>query len=172
MTYSNWKPAQLLEEYLHLLPKGLALDVAMGRGRNALYLAKHGFMVEGMDIDKAAVKICKDEASKRGVTVKTLYADLTNYRIRPNTYDIILCFYYLQRDLIPQMKTGLKRGGIVLFETFLIDQHIKCGKPRHKEYCFERNELLHLFKEFRILFYREGFVAKEKALASLVAQKC
>ncbi len=144
----------------------------MGRGRNALYLAKHGFMVEGVDSDKATVKICKDEASKRNVTIKTVCTDLTNnYRIRANTYDIILCFYYLQRDLIPQMKSGLKSGGFTLFETFLIDQHIKYGKPRHKEYCFERNELLHLFKEFRILFYREGFVTKEKALASMVAQK-
>jgi SAM-dependent methyltransferase len=165
------KPVPLLEEYLPILPKGLALDVAMGRGRNALYLAKHGFMVEGVDIDKGAVKICKDEASKRGLTVKTLCTDLINYQIRPNTYDIILCFYYLQRDLIPQIRSGLKSGGFILFETFLIDQHIKYNKPRHKEFCFERNELLHLFKEFRILFYREGFVAKEKALASLVAQK-
>lgn len=165
------KPSSLLMEYISVLPGGRALDIAMGKGRNALYLAEHGFDVQGVDIDKAAIHACEEEASKRGIRIKTLTTDLSHYQILPETYEVILCFYYLQRNLIPRIKAGLKTGGVILYETFLIDQHIRFGKPKHKEYCFERNELLHLFKNFRILFYREGFVTEEKAIASLVAQK-
>lgn len=167
----NKKPSTLLLEHLHLLPKGKVLDVAMGKGRNALSLVEHGFEVEGVDIDETAVRICKEEASKRELKIKAQVADLTDYHISPNTYDVILCFNFLQRDLIPQMKTGLKSGGIIIYETFLIDQHIKFGKPKHKEYCFKRSELLSFFQDFKIIYYKEGFITKEKTTASLVAQK-
>lgn len=171
----NPKPSPLLLKHLHILPKGRVLDVAMGKGRNALYLAEQGFEVEGVDIDEAAVMACNEEASKRELKIKARVTDLADYRISPNTYDVILCFNFLQRDLIPQMKAGIKSGGIIIYETFLIDQHIKFGKPKHKEYCFEHNELLCFFlgfrQDFRVIYYREGFVTEKKAVASLVAQK-
>lgn len=114
MACSDWEPIQLLEEYLPLLPKGLVLDVAMGQGRNTLYLAQHDFIVEGVDANEDAIKICQEEVIKRGVTVKARHSDLTNYHLPPETYDITLCFYYLQRALTPQMKAGLKDGGFTL----------------------------------------------------------
>jgi hypothetical protein len=69
------------------------------------------------------------------------------------------------------MKAGLKKGGVILFQTFLIDNHIKFGKPKHKEYCFEHNELLRFFEDFRVIYHKEGFLTEERAVASLVAQK-
>tara|TARA_B100000315_G_scaffold96993_1_gene89182 strand:- start:173 stop:685 length:513 start_codon:yes stop_codon:yes gene_type:complete len=165
------EPSTLLLDHLHLLPKGRVLDVAMGKGRNTLYLADNGFDVEGVDIDKKAVSACIAEAETRDLRVNARVEDLTDYSISPNSYDVILCFNYLQRDLIPQMKEGLREGGVVIYQTFLIDQHIKFGKPKHREYCFEHNELLSFFGDFRIIYYKEGFVSEEKAVASLVAQK-
>ena len=44
------EPAQFLVNNVELLPKGRVLDVAMGFGRNAIYLASLGFNVEGVDI--------------------------------------------------------------------------------------------------------------------------
>lgn len=165
------KPSSFLVKHFSLLPKGRVLDVAMGEGRNALYLAEQGFEVEGVDIDQNAVKTCKERASKRGIKIQAYIADLTGYQILEENYDLILCFRYLQRDLIPKMKAGLKSGGVIIYETFLIDQHIRFGTPKHREYCFKQNELLRFFKDFRILYYREGFVTEDKALAGLVAQK-
>jgi cyclopropane fatty-acyl-phospholipid synthase-like methyltransferase len=167
----NQEPSTLLLDHLHLLSKGRVLDVAMGKGRNAIYLAKHGFDVEGVDIDQKAVSACVTEAKSKDLKIKAEIADLTDYTISPNCYDAIICFNYLQRDLIPQMKEGLRKGGIVIYQTFLIDQHIRFGKPKHREYCFEHNELLRFFRNFRIIYYKEGFVSEEKAVASLVAQK-
>ncbi len=164
----------MLIEYLSLLPKGKALDVAMGKGRNALYLASKGFEVVGLEKDRESIDACLTEAERLGVHVDarcTDLEDLESYRIEPSAYDVVICFYYLQRNLIPSMKEALKPGGFILYETFLIDQHLETGHPRHREYCFEHNELLRSFIDFRIIFYREGQDAKGTYKASLVAQK-
>lgn len=168
------EPAQLLVEYLVLLPKGKVLDVAMGKGRNSLYLASKGFEVVGLEKDKEAIDVCLTEAKRLALIVDARCVDLENlepYQIEKSAYDIVICFYYLQRNLIPSMKDALKPGGIILYDTFLIDQHIKTGHPRHREFCFEHNELLRLFIDFRVLYYREGQDPKGTYKVSIVAQK-
>jgi len=69
------EPSRFLVENVGILPKGRALDVAMGRGRNALYLALMGFQVEGVDISPEAVKSASRERlpdSKRYLPRDTL----------------------------------------------------------------------------------------------------
>lgn len=168
------EPAQLLVAYLSFLPKRRALDVAMGKGRNALYLASNGFEVVGLEKDRGNLDTCLAEAKKLGVHVDARCVDLENlnsYQIERSFYDVVICFYYLQRTLIPVMKEALKPGGFILYETFLIDQHLKTGHPKHREYCFEYNELLKSFIDLRIIFYREGQDANGTYKASLVAEK-
>ncbi len=168
------EPAQLLVTYLPLLPPGRALDVAMGKGRNAIYLASHGFEVVGLERDEESIRVCKDEAKRAGVHIDARHTDLENVescQIESSAYNLVICFYYLQRNLFPRIKDALKSGGIILYETFLIDQHISTGHPKRREYCFEHNELLKLFPDFRILYYREGQDSKGTYKASLVAQK-
>jgi len=169
------EPAKLLVEYTHLFPAGgKILDVAMGRGRNAVYLARRGFHVTGLEIDREAIKVCEEIALKEHLPVEIRQVDLedlSSYEIETSYYDGIICFFYLQRNLFPRLKDALKPGGLIIYETFLIDNHIKFGHPRHREYCFNHNELLHLFIDFRILFYREGPNPKGTFCASLVARK-
>lgn len=171
---SNQDAAQLLVNYLPIIPRGKALDVAMGKGRNAIYLASQGFEVTGLEMDRESISICQDEANKKGIRIDARCVDLEDlesYQIESSAYDVIICFYYLQRNLIPRMKEALKTGGFILYETFLIDQHLKTGHPKRREYCFEHNELLKLFPDFRIHLYREGPDQKGTYKASLVAQK-
>lgn len=171
---SSQEPAKLLVEYLPLLPKGKVLDVAMGKGRNALYLASNDFEVVGLEKDGEAMAACLAEAEMAGVRVEARCVDLEDigsYQIEKSSYDVVICFYYLQRNLIPSLREALKPGGFLLYETFLIDQHIKTGHPRHREYCLEYNELLRFFIDYRIIFYREGQDAKGTYKASLVGEK-
>lgn len=58
------EPVEFLKEHIGLLPRGKALDLAMGEGRNAVFLAKHGFEVDGCDISEHAVK--KSQEAGRG----------------------------------------------------------------------------------------------------------
>jgi tellurite methyltransferase len=62
---------------------------------------------------------------------------------------------YLQRSLVPQIKKTLKPGGWVIFETYLIDQQT-IGQPKNPDYLLRHNELLDFFRDFRVLYYREG----------------
>jgi 2-polyprenyl-3-methyl-5-hydroxy-6-metoxy-1,4-benzoquinol methylase len=167
----SFTPAPWLTENVALLPKGRALDVAMGNGRNAVYLAQLGFSVEGVDASPEAIEGALAAAREAGVTIKAQVADLEGeYKIKPGSYDVITCFHYLQRSLIPQIKTGLKKGGLVVYETFIIDQ-VRFGKPRNPDHLLKHNELLDLFRDFRCLRYREGVMDQEKAIASIIAEK-
>jgi len=70
------QPAQFLTENIDLLPRGHALDVAMGTGRNAIYLAKMGFEVEGVDTSYQAIEEALARAREVGVSIKTRVEDL------------------------------------------------------------------------------------------------
>lgn len=170
-SFHDPEPAQFLVENAELLPKGRALDLAMGSGQNAIYLAQTGFEVEGVDISSEAVSRAVESAIKAGVTIKTEVADLEgDYRIEKETYDLIICFNYLQRSLIPQIKNGLRRGGMIVYETF-IDEQARFGRPKNPDHLLKRNELLDMFRDFRCLRYREGIMPGPKAIAGIVAEK-
>jgi len=164
-------PAQFLVNNVEVLSKGLVLDIAMGTGRNAIYLAKMGFEVEGVDISPEAVNAALESAEKASVIIKTQVADLEkDFHIRAEAYDIIICFNYLQRSLIPEMKSGLRHRGMVVYETYIVDQ-AQFGKPKNPDYLLKHNELLEMFREFRCLRYREGVFEGPVAIASIIAQK-
>jgi tellurite methyltransferase len=174
--FSLGKEANLfLGKNLHLLPKGKALDIAAGEGRNAVCLALYGCDVDAVDLSPVGLKKARMLAKEMGVKIHTLVADLDTFEIDKERYDLIVNFYYLSRKLIPKMKKGLKKGGRIIFETYVVDQRdLHTGGPRHLKYFLKHNELLRLFKGFRILLYREGIFregGRKKAVASLIAEK-
>jgi tellurite methyltransferase len=173
MNYSlkrGLEPAQFLVDNKELLPEGRALDVAMGAGHNAIYLAKRGFEVEGVDMSPETVSSALELALKSGVTLRTQVADLeNNYRIEKGAYEVIICFNYLQRSLIPQIRDGLRKGAMVVYETFIVDQ-AQFGKPKNPDYLLRHNEPLNMFRDLRCLRYREGIVGGPKAVASIIAE--
>lgn len=164
-------PSRFLVENIGLLPKGKALDLAMGNGRNALYLAKRGFEVEGVDISAELVNRALESAKNFGVNLKALVADLENsYRIEKDSYEVIVCFNYLYRPIIQQIKEGLCIGGMVVYETFIVDQ-VQFGKPKNPDHLLKHNELLDLFRDFRCLRYHEGIFESQRAIAGIIAEK-
>ena len=167
----NHEPSPFLMEHMDLLPKGRALDVAMGRGRNAVFLAGMGFETEGIDISPDAVNDALNLAAAAGVPVRALIADLEKgYLFEKDAYDLIVCFNYLHRPLFQTMKDALRVGGMVVYETFIVDQ-ARFGKPRNPAHLLKHNELLRLFREFRCLRYREGIIGEKNAIAGIIAQK-
>lgn len=159
------EPSEFLVDNIGLLPKGRVLDIAMGNGRNAIFLAKAGFDVEGIDRSEEAVMTALVEAKKQGVAISLE----VNYTIEKGAYDLIICFNYLQRSLITQIKNGLRKGGMVVYETFIVDQ-AQFGKPSNPDYLLKHNELLVMFRDFRCLRYREGII-DNRAIAGIIAEK-
>jgi tellurite methyltransferase len=165
------EPAEIVVENVDILPVGRALDIAMGEGRNAVFLAKKGFVVDGVDLSEVAIRKAKRLAHESKVEIVTINADLNTYQIKPETYEVILNIQYLQRSLIPQIKRGLKRGGVVVFENQTVDQLKLPGSSGiRRDYLLNPGELKELFKEFKILHYTETNDGKE-AVARLVAMK-
>jgi hypothetical protein len=94
---------------------------------------------------------------------------MSDYNIREDSFDVILNFYYLERGLVPAIKNGLKKGGLLFFETYTKDQ-TQFGRPLNSEFLLDRNELIMDFLDLFIVFYHER-TEKRKAVASLIAKK-
>ena len=170
---STESPSHFLVEQIGRLPRGKALDLATGSGRNAIFLAMNGYEVDAIDFSTVAVSQLQSFVKKQSLAVLAKQIDLTVYRIPDRTYDLIINFNYLERSLIPQIIKGLKPGGMILFETYTIEQP-RYGKPHNPDYLLKPNELINSFKELHIIYYHERLdhtSEQTKALASLLAQK-
>lgn len=155
-------PAQFLTQQLHRLPKGKALDVAAGSGRNALYLASQGFQVEAIDRNEEAMTQLAATAKQRNLpnlAVQTVDLERTT-DVRPEfpkqEYDVIAVFFYLHRPLFPFLIESLKPNGVLIYETFTIDNYMRHRHPRRWEFCLAHNELLRLTSTLRVLSYDES----------------
>lgn len=164
---------QLFELESRRIQPGKALDIAAGKGKNALFLAERGFNVEAVDISEVALQEARRRAEKRGLQLTLRQTDLDKAELPEASYDLILNINFLQRSLVPKTKKALKVGGHIIFDTYLIDQRA-IGHPRNPDYLLGHNELLELFRDFRVLYYREGKCvdgAVESYRAGLLGQR-
>lgn len=165
------EPAKFLADNVFRLPKGRALDIAMGEGRNAVFLAKKGFLVEGVDISRVGIRKAQALAAENGVKIETINADLNDYRIKPDSYSVIANFYYYQPSLFPQMKAGLVPGGVIIFESYTVAQLKTKGKEKWPEkFLLKPGELKAAFADFEIVHYSEGMDG-DNAVARLIARR-
>jgi SAM-dependent methyltransferase len=155
-----------------------ALDVAMGRGRHALLLAGAGFVTFGVDVKLDAVRDASARARAAGLIVHGWCADLTESRLPSGMFDIVVVTRYLQRDLFPSIRAAVKAdrpggahpgGGIVLYETFTVNQRRHGRGPTSPEHLLEPGELRRHFASFDLLFYEE--VEAPEAVARIVARR-
>ena len=158
-SHGSDQPSGFLKEVLLSgrwpMPRGRALDIATGKGRNAIFLAEQGFDVVAIDVSSVALDEARKRATGKSLSISWQQADLELIELPAAAYDLIVNFNYLQRSLIPQIKGALKPGGHVVFETFLIGQET-LGHPKNPAYLLGHNELLEWFRDFRVLWYREG----------------
>lgn len=162
-------PVKFLADHSHLLPKGKVLDVAMGEGRNGVYLATKGFDVTGVDISQEGLKKAHELAEANHVKIVTRVTDLESITLEKNAYDVVVCTYYMQRNLFPQMKDALKPGGMIVVETYNMD-YLKYNPGFKPQWALKENELLDIFKDFKVLRY-ESIDDGQFAYSSILAQK-
>lgn len=165
-------PTALLVEWLPRLPRGRALDVACGVGRNALHLASAGYRVDAIDISRVALRRAEQRARERGLDVAWMATDLDVAELEPRAYDVIVVARYINRALTPRIEEALADGGHLLYEHHLLTE-APVGGPSTAEFRLAPNELLELFRGLRVLHYNEGLVedpdGRLMALARLVA---
>jgi tellurite methyltransferase len=154
-------PAQFLAENYQYIPfEGTVLDMGMGEGRNAVFLAQKGYKVTGVDLSSVAVKKSYLLAQEFGVKIKGVVASLRDYKIAPGTFDAIICFYWVDRGMVDKIKTWLKPGGILIYEAYTVRGKEKEADPLNDNYLKEQ-ELIKLFPGMRVLKYEEPLHEKE-----------
>lgn len=147
--------AVVLSQNLHLLPRtGTALDLACGRGGNALLLAAAGLDTHAWDFSATALARLERHAADAGVQVNTEHRDVLAAPPAPGTFDVIVVTHYLERDLAPRLAAALRPGGLLYYQTFL-RAAVDGSGPSNPAYRLAENELLHLFAGLQLLVYRE-----------------
>jgi tellurite methyltransferase len=156
-------PAPFLAENYQYIPyEGTVLDMGMGEGRNAVFLAQKGYKVTGIDISSVAVKKAYLLAQEFGVKFKGVVASLADYKIAPGSFDAIVCFYYVDRALVEKIRSWLKPGGILIYEAFTTREKLRRARDTRGEDDYLREqELLRLFPGMRVLKYEEPLHEKE-----------
>lgn len=156
-------PAKFLaENFDYLKPKSLVLDMGMGEGRNAVFLAEKGHKVTGIDISSVAVKKARLLAKEKNVVLKTVVGTLTKYKIKPESFDAIICFYFVDRKLNQKILNWLRPGGLIFYEAYTLKEYDKKNKQTEKKsYYLKSQELLTMFPGTKVLKFEEPMHEKE-----------
>lgn len=165
-------PSEFLVHHVDAI-QGRVLDVGCGKGRNALYLARRGHTVDAIDIAYAGLHVARHVATAEGLHLRLVQADLDDFPLPKGLYDGVINIRFLKRELFPSLVQALKPGGVLLFETFLIDQ-LRIGHPKNPAYLLRHGELREAFGSLDLLKYEEGRFEEPEGpvyLARLLARR-
>jgi len=172
-------PTEWLAAHRDLLdrqPRGRALDVACGNGRNALYLARLGFEVDALDVSDVVVDWLTEQVRREGAAVHPRVCDLTREPLPRRRYQVVVNFNFLERRLFPALEDALVPGGLLVFETFTRGQIGLPRGPSTAEHTLAPGELRRAFAGLEILDEREATLhaddpVRKREVASLVARR-
>ena len=157
------QPCQWLIMNQHRLPQsGRALALGDGEGRNGVFLAECGFEVTSVDLSEVGLSKARDLATKRGVTIQTVQADLECYEINPESQDLIVSIYCHLPDAIRKLvheraEVALKPGGLFILEAFHHSQlKYQSGGPKTTDLLYDLDALLGDFQTLQILEAFDG----------------
>jgi ubiquinone/menaquinone biosynthesis C-methylase UbiE len=104
---------------------GTALDVAMGQGRNAVYLATQGWKVTGVDISDEGMRMAKEAAAAQKLKLDTVTADLDKYDFGKDRWDLVTLIYAgSNADEVQRILPSIKKGGLFVCEYFHADSEV------------------------------------------------
>ena len=143
------KPNQLLVDTIKGKQPGTAIDIAMGQGRNALYLAAQGWKTTGVDISDEGINQAKAEAATQKLALDAVLADIDTYDFGTAKWDLITMIYAgADAKLVARIKPSLKSGGLFISEYFHAESDVAKTGPGG----WATGELAALFKDgFKIL---------------------
>ncbi|MGD8506705.1 MAG: class I SAM-dependent methyltransferase [Candidatus Bathyarchaeota archaeon] len=174
------KPDFILTHFQDLFPKGLVLDLGVGEGRNALFLAERGFDVEGIDISKTAVDRCLQLAKNRNLSIRAHACDMRELEIPEEKYSLIVTagasLNFLRKseieEIVAKMKTGIKKKGSVYVSVVSTNESLykklKAEQTPIEEntfyvshigshvHYFTYEEIKQLFQDFQTIIHLQG----------------
>jgi len=164
------KPIELITKYAKLATGPKALDVACGMGRHSKYLASIGFDVDALDISSVAIESLQDIPH-----IHPREVDFDTFTFPKEHYDLIICTFFLNRNIFPKIAEALKEGGIFIYETFLFHPDNE-NAPSNRTFLLEEGELETTFDhEFDIIhlseYWDKDMQGAKTMKAAMVAKK-
>jgi tellurite methyltransferase len=156
---SDLQPSRWLVSHRRLLveqPKGPALDLACGRGRNSRYLARLGFEVDAVDISDVEIERLKERAARWRLPIHPRVQNLESGVLPRDRYRVIVNINYLERRIFPAIVEALLPGGLLFFVSFLQGPSAPLRGKINPAYLLDPGELPRAFSALEILDYREG----------------
>jgi tellurite methyltransferase len=161
----------LVQRLWHLFPPGPVLDIASGNGRDIIYVARKGRPGVGLERSAEALKIARKSATGTGLLL--VRGEAGTLPFKKGLAAGVLVFYFLERGMIEEVGPLLKKGGILIYETFLERQNAVDGR-RNPAHLLGDGELYRFFGDLETLFYEETVSSREGkrlALAKFVGRK-
>jgi tellurite methyltransferase len=160
----------LAENFDYIMPGSKVLDIGAGEGRNSSFLAKKGHKVTAIDISSVAMKKARLLAKENGVRINTVTANIFKYDFPSESFDVIVNFYFVNKEVHQKMKRWLKPGGLIIFEAFTLKEKINNPKMKEdKEDSFLKpGELLKLFPGYTVLKYEEPLHQKKYTASAII----
>ena len=172
-------PNPFVEKYTPKGKNGLALDIRTGNGNSALFLAREGFKVDAIDINKNAIESLKERSKEFKLELNAAVQDVRQFSF-DKKYDVILAIQSLVfmkksefETIISKIKESLNSGGVAMISSFTTSDasYLQFAQKREpveentfysegsKQYWnfLEKDELKNYFpnEEFKILAYEE-----------------
>jgi hypothetical protein len=142
----------------HQFPDGgVALDLAAGLGRHALWLASRKWEVSVVDISEVALQKLNQKAIKLELELELFAGDAAEYGFELARFDLVVCFYHLDRGLSLRMMSALKKDGFLICKNRLNWGSEGDHTPSDTG-PLGANEILSLFPELQVVYHGERSV--------------
>jgi tellurite methyltransferase len=166
----------LVKKFAPAMPRQrTVVDIAMGLGTDAIFLARSGLRVIGLEKSNEAIVRARKAAREAGVTLEAVLADAAALPFKVGKVGTVLVFNFLQRDMIPELVRLLAPGGILIYQTFLKRQvDLGLRGPTNPAFLLDDGELISRLMSLELLLYEEGIFGtgeKRNALARFVGRK-
>lgn len=134
-----------------------------------MFLSRCGLSATGIDRSRPALEAGREAAARSNLKAHFVQADLTRFAFPAEAFSAVLCFKYRDPLLYPSIRSTLRPGGLLIYETYTVE-HLGFGRrPRNPAHLLGRNELLRAFGDWEIIFYREAWLGS--GIASMAARK-
>lgn len=148
---------------------GVALDLAGGLGRHALWLASRNWQVTLVDISDVAIRKLRQAALDRTVDLTLHVQDASHYQFEPSRFDLIVLFYYFDRSIFSKLPSALKPNGLLICKMSLawnMDAKVTCETSDY----LHRDELPSLVPDLQALYHHERPV-RDRGVVEFVGRK-
>ena len=148
---------------------GIALDLAAGLGRHALWLADRGWQVSAVDVSEVAIGKLSQAAGQHNVKINLFAVDAAEYDFQPAGFDLIVLFYHLDRALFSKIVSALNPGGL-----FVCKMAVYWGRELALTSAnlrpLDKNELVSLVPDLQVIDHHERPV-RDRGVVEFVGKK-